>query len=53
MNEVQAPVCTQHEAEVSMELASLHSDASRPGLFGLFQCPECGHGRRVPVGSAA
>ena len=46
-------MCAQHEDEVTMELASLHSDAGRPGVIGLYQCPECGHERRVPVGSAA
>jgi len=37
-----------------MSLRTLHSDASRPDqLLGLFECPECGYERRVPVGAAA
>jgi hypothetical protein len=50
----QAPVCARHEGEVRMELRSLHSQLSRPEeLVGLFECPECGFERRLPVGSAA
>ncbi len=37
-----------------MSLRTLHSDAGRPGeLVGLFECPECGHERRLPVEAAA
>jgi len=28
----------------------MHSDVSRPGvLVGLFECPECGHERWLPI----
>jgi len=54
MSPDEAPVCARHEAEVTMSLRTLHSDASRPDqLLGLFECPECGYERRVPVGAAA
>ena len=33
-----------------MRLLSLHSDAARPDtVVGLYECPECGHERRVPI----
>ena len=51
--EENVPLCAQHEGEVPMRLSTLHSDASRPGLVALYECPECGHQRRLPVGSAA
>lgn len=53
MSDENAPVCQQHDGDVPMRLASLHSDASRPGVLGLYECPECGHERRLPFGSAA
>ncbi|MEP7106311.1 MAG: hypothetical protein ABI838_10740 [Chloroflexota bacterium] len=54
MSHDDAPTCTRHDGEVRMSLRTLHSDASRPTeLFGQFECPECGHERRLPVGSAA
>ena len=54
MSHEEAPVCTRHEGDVTMSLRTLHSDSSRPGeLLGLFECPECGHERRVPVEAAA
>ena len=53
MSDENAPFCGQHEGEVQMRLATLHSDASRPGLVALYECPECGHERRLPAGSAA
>jgi hypothetical protein len=54
MSPEQAPVCARHDADVQMSLRTLHSDAERPGeLFGLFECPECGFERRVPMEAAA
>lgn len=48
------PVCVRHEGEVRMNLRTLHSDATRPGeLYGLYECPECGHERHLPMESAA
>ena len=37
-----------------MSLRSIHSDAGRPDLaVGLFECPECGHERRLPLSQVA
>lgn len=45
-----APACERHESSVPMELRSMHSNSSQPDrLLGLFECPECGHERRVPM----
>ena len=45
-----APVCARHEGEVSMRLRTLHTESGRPGqLLGLFECPDCGDERRVPL----
>jgi hypothetical protein len=45
-----APACERHEAKVPMKLRTMHSDANEPGvLVGLFECPECGHERRLPI----
>ena len=47
----EAPACDQHEAGVTMRLRTMHSDSTRPDvLVGLFECPECGHERRLPIG---
>ncbi len=33
-----------------MRLRSMHSDNIAPDqLLGLFECPECGHERRLPI----
>lgn len=54
MSQDEAPFCTRHEEGVRMDLRTLHSDSSRPSeLVGLFECPECGHERRLPLGVAA
>ena len=45
-----APACERHESSVPMQLRTLHSDSSRPEtLIGLYECPECGHERRLPI----
>jgi hypothetical protein len=45
-----APACDRHESAVPMELRTMHSDAGQPDvLVGLFECPECGHERRLPI----
>ena len=45
-----APACDRHETEVPMRLQTMHSDSSRPGVIvGLYECPECGHERRLPI----
>jgi len=46
----EAPMCERHESKVAMELRTMHSDDSRPEMvIGLFECPECGFERRVPL----
>ena len=46
----EAPACERHEAKVPMTLRTMHSDSTEPGvLVGLFECPECGHERRLPI----
>jgi hypothetical protein len=46
----EAPACDRHETSVRMELRTMHSDESRPNVVvGLFECPECGHERRLPI----
>jgi hypothetical protein len=46
----EAPACERHDGIVSMELRTMHSDVSRPDvLVGLFECPECGHERWLPI----
>ena len=47
-----SPVCARHEGEVPMRLRTLHTDSGRPGqLVGLFECPDCGDERRLPLES--
>lgn len=47
-----APVCPRHEGEIPMRLRTLHTDSGRPGqLVGLFECPDCGDERRLPLES--
>ncbi len=47
----EAPPCDRHDdASVSMRLRTMHSDVSRPDVVvGLFECPECGHERWLPI----
>ena len=46
----EAPACDRHEAKVPMQLRTMHSDSTRPEVVvGLFECPECGHERRLPI----
>jgi hypothetical protein len=45
-----APACDRHDSNVVMDLRTMHSDATRPGVVvGLFECPECGHERWLPI----
>jgi len=33
-----------------MSLRTMHTDANRPGqLVGLYECPDCGDERRLPI----
>jgi hypothetical protein len=44
------PSCDRHDSGVFMQLRTMHSDVSRPDvLVGLFECPECGHERWLPI----
>jgi hypothetical protein len=46
----ESPVCARHEGGIPMSLRSIHSDATRPDTaVGLFECPECGFERRLPL----
>lgn len=46
----EAPPCDRHDASVSMQLRTMHSDSTRPDVVvGLFECPECGHERWLPI----
>ena len=46
----QAPTCARHDAEVKMDLRTIHTDATRPEVvIGNFECPECGYEKRVPM----
>jgi hypothetical protein len=45
-----APACERHESHVPMELRTMHSDSMEPDkVVGLFECPECGAERRMPI----
>jgi len=45
-----APRCERHDEGVPMRLRTLHSDSSRPDtVVGLYECPECGSERRMPL----
>jgi hypothetical protein len=50
MTHEDAPACERHESHVPMKLRTMHSDSSRPDtIVGLFECPECGAERRLPI----
>ena len=50
MTHEDSPACDRHESVVLMQLRTLHSDSSRPDtVIGLYECPECGHERRLPI----
>ena len=50
MSEEEFPACERHESKVPMKLTTMHSDSAQPDvLVGLFECPECGHERRLPI----
>ena len=45
-----APACDRHEPSAEMELRTMHSDAGQPDVVvGLFECPDCGHERWLPI----
>jgi hypothetical protein len=45
-----SPACNRHDSGVRMQLLTMHSDSSQPDVVvGLFECPECGHERRLPI----
>jgi hypothetical protein len=46
----EAPSCERHDTGVSMQLRTMHSDSTRPDVVvGLFECPDCGHERWLPI----
>ena len=50
MTSEENPACDRHSATVSMQLRTMHSDVTKPDvLLGLFECPECGHERWLPI----
>jgi hypothetical protein len=50
MDPEDAPACERHTASVTMQLRTMHSDATRPDVVvGLFECPDCGHERWLPI----
>ena len=50
MTSEENPACDRHNAAVSMQLRTMHSDVTKPDvLLGLFECPECGHERWLPM----
>ena len=45
-----APDCDRHDPTAAMELRTMHSDMAKPDVVvGLFECPECGHERWLPI----
>jgi hypothetical protein len=53
MTHDEGPACERHEQAVPMRLQTMHSDSSRPEtVVGLYECPECGHERRLPIQTA-
>ncbi|HEX9097429.1 MAG TPA: hypothetical protein VF990_15170 [Candidatus Dormibacteraeota bacterium] len=50
MTQEDAPACERHDSSVPMQLRTLHSDSSQPDrVVALYECPECGHERRLPI----
>jgi hypothetical protein len=50
MDPEEAPACERHTSSVSMQLRTMHSDVTRPDVVvGLFECPDCGHERWLPI----
>jgi hypothetical protein len=50
MDPEDAPACERHTASVTMQLRTMHSDVTRPDVVvGLFECPDCGHERWLPI----
>ena len=46
-----APACDRHESTlVALQLRTMHTDSARPDVVvGLYECPECGHERWLPI----
>lgn len=46
----EGPTCPRHPGDILMRLRTIHSDSSTPDrLVGLYECPECGYERRLPI----
>ncbi len=49
-----AMLCPHHGRDVRLVLSTLHSDSSlSERLTALYECPECGYQRRLPLEPAA
>ncbi len=44
-----SPLCTNHPEAVVMNLMTIHTDSSRPSPIALYECPDCGAERRLPL----
>lgn len=45
-----SPVCTRHDGDIPMHLRTMHSEQALPDqVTGLFECPQCGFERRLPI----
>ena len=44
-----APLCDRHEPAVSMGVHSIETEQGRSFAVVLFECPRCGHQRRMPL----
>ncbi len=50
MTYADSPACERHPSRAPMQLRTMHSDATQPDVVvGLFECPECGHERWLPI----
>ncbi|MGH7903101.1 MAG: hypothetical protein ACREPA_03095 [Candidatus Dormibacteraceae bacterium] len=43
------PFCPSHDPAVSMSLHSIETESGRAFAMVLFECPNCGHQRRMPL----
>jgi hypothetical protein len=50
MVEEEKLTCPRHPGNIRMLLRTIHSESARPDrLVGLYECPECGYERRLPI----
>lgn len=48
-----APSCHRHDPAVAMSLHSIETEQGRAFAVVLFECPNCGHQRRLPLARPA